>query len=82
MLNSTGVLPSGPYEIEIVIQDRMFTQEGDFFWPAFSGDPAYDDFIEDELPFPEFPVNGGPTALAEFFGDFDPFGDFELIFGA
>ena len=73
MLNTNDVLPSGPYEIEIVIQDRMFTQEGDFFWPAFNGDPAYDDFITGEdvtLPSDEFPDNGGPTALAEFFGDF------------
>jgi len=72
MLNATGVLPSGDYEIEIVIQDRMFDAGGQLFWPAFPGDPAYDDFITGEgaeLPEDIFP-GGGPTALAEFFGDF------------
>lgn len=69
-----GVLPSGDQEIEIVIQDRMFDTEGQLFWPAYPGDPFYDDFITGELPpgetLPEedFP-GGGPTALAEFFGD-------------
>jgi spore coat protein A len=73
MLNANGTLPSGPYEIEIVIQDRMFNVDGEFFWPAFDGDPAYDDFITGEgvtLTPPDFPTDGGPTALAEFFGDF------------
>jgi spore coat protein A len=77
-LISQNVLPGGDYEIEIVIQDRMFDTNGELFWPAFPGDPAYDDFITDEgvnlegnpdFPFPA-PDGGGPTALAEFFGDF------------
>jgi spore coat protein A len=76
-----NVLPSGDYEIEIVIQDKMFAPNGELFWPAYPGDPAYDDFItvvgadltrfdppnrDDFIHFP----GGGPTALAEFFGDF------------
>jgi FtsP/CotA-like multicopper oxidase with cupredoxin domain len=47
----------------------MFTDAGALFYPAFPGDPFYDEFIEEgELPPGLFP-DGGPTALAEFFGD-------------
>jgi spore coat protein A len=64
-------LPAFPYEVAYAIQDRMFTDEGALFYPAFPGDPFYDDFITGEgavLPPDLFP-GGGPTALAEFFGD-------------
>ena len=64
-------LPAFPYEMAYAIQDRMFTDKGDLFYPAFPGDPFYDDFITGEgaiLP-PELFPGGGPTALAEFFGD-------------
>ena len=64
-------LPAYPYEAALAIQDRMFTAGGDLFYPAFPGDPFYDDFITGEgaeLPPNLFP-GGGPTALAEFFGD-------------
>jgi spore coat protein A len=72
-----ATLPAWPYEKAYAIQDRMFRNTGELFYPAFPGDPAYADFIETALPcdfFPEDPngVNdgcGGPTALAEFFGD-------------
>ena len=67
-----NVLPNGDYEIEIVIQDKMFDTNGELFWSAYPGDPAYSDFITDEgaiLPPEDFP-GGGPTALAEFFGNF------------
>ena len=46
-------------------------ETGELFYPAYPGDPFYDDFITDEgviLPPDLFP-GGGPTALAEFFGD-------------
>jgi FtsP/CotA-like multicopper oxidase with cupredoxin domain len=59
------------YELAYAIQDRMFTAGGDFFYSAFPGDPFYDDFITGEgaiLPKEIF-KGGGPTALAEFFGD-------------
>jgi FtsP/CotA-like multicopper oxidase with cupredoxin domain len=49
----------------------MFKANGELFYPAFPGDPAYADFITGEgaeLPEVVFP-GGGPTALAEFFGD-------------
>jgi len=64
-------LPAFPYEMAYAIQDRMFTDRGALFYPAFPGDPFYDDFITGEgvvLPPDLFP-DGGPTALAEFFGD-------------
>ncbi len=64
-------LPAWPYEKAYAIQDRMFLNTGELFYPAFPGDPFYDDFITGEgavLPPDIFP-GGGPTALAEFFGD-------------
>lgn len=64
-------LPADPYELGYAVQDRMFLNSGELFYPAFPGDPFYADFIDDEgveLPEDIFP-GGGPTALAEFFGD-------------
>jgi FtsP/CotA-like multicopper oxidase with cupredoxin domain len=68
--NRLGV-PAWPYEKAYAIQDRMFLADGALFYPAYPGDPFYDDFITGEgavLPDPPF-TGGGPTALAEFFGD-------------
>jgi FtsP/CotA-like multicopper oxidase with cupredoxin domain len=68
--NTLG-LPAWPYEKAYAIQDRMFRNTGELFYPAYPGDPYYDDFITGEgaiLPPDLFP-GGGPTALAEFFGD-------------
>jgi FtsP/CotA-like multicopper oxidase with cupredoxin domain len=74
-------LPAHPYEKAYAIQDRMFASPDNggyapLFYPAFPGDPAYADFITGEgatLEPPQFPIpepgGGGPTALAEFFGD-------------
>jgi spore coat protein A len=59
-------LPAYPYELAYAIQDRMFKDNGELFYPAFDGDPFWDDFITDEV---TPPVDGGPSALAEFFGD-------------
>ncbi len=64
-------LPAEPYELGYAVQDRMFRSTGELFYPAFPGDPFYDDFIAGEgavLPEEVFP-DGGPSALAEFFGD-------------
>jgi len=64
-------LPADPYELGFAVQDRMFRNNGELFYPAWPGDPFYDDFITGQgasLPPDRFP-NGGPTALAEFFGD-------------
>ena len=58
-------LPAGRYELAYLIQDRMFWNDGRLFYPAFPGDPAWDDFITAEgVTNP--PV---PSVLAEFFGD-------------
>jgi len=64
-------LPAWPYEKAYAIQDRMFRDNGELFYPTYPGDPFYEDFITGEgaiLP-PELFPNGGPAALAEFFGD-------------
>ena len=47
-------LPSGPYEIPLVIQDRMFFADGSLAYPARSE--------EERAPY--------PSVLPEFFGDF------------
>lgn len=57
-------LPVHPYEQLLVIQDHMFTADGQHFYPAHPGDPLWSDFI---APGMNVPV---PSALAEFFGDF------------
>ena len=70
-INNTLGLPYWPYEKAYAIQDRMFLETGELFYPAFPGDPYYKGFITDGgavLPPDLFP-DGGPTALAEFFGD-------------
>jgi len=49
-------LPAYPYEVPIVIQDRMFTADGQLFYPTTG---------------PELPAGApDPSALPEFFGDF------------
>jgi spore coat protein A len=58
-------LPAFPYELAYAIQDRMFTDRGDLFYPAYPGDPLWDDFITGEG-VEDPPV---PSALAEMFGD-------------
>lgn len=56
------VLPSGDYEHELVIQDRMFTEEGELFFPS----TAESFYPPEEVPL-EAPT---PTVLPEFFGNF------------
>jgi spore coat protein A, manganese oxidase len=65
-------LPYGKYELLFAIEDRMFKENGQFFLPSRPGDPSYHEYITEQnvnLPLDKFP-GGGPTALAEFFGDF------------
>lgn len=64
-------LPADPYELGYTVQDRMFRSSGELFYPAFPGDPFYADFIDGEgaVLDPAIFPNGGPTGLAEFFGD-------------
>jgi spore coat protein A len=59
------LLPAGDYEKAYAIQDRMFKTTGELFYPAYEGEPYYDDFIADTTWNSSY-----PTALAEFFGDF------------
>lgn len=54
LLRKRNVLPSEPYEVAMVIQDRQFNADGSLFYP--SSDPAS----------PDLP---SPTHLPEFFGD-------------
>ena len=70
-------LPAFPYELAYAVQDRMFTNQGALFYPAFPDDPAWADFItmEGVAVCPEVPTLPAqdcvtpPSALAEFFGD-------------
>ena len=69
--NNPLSLPAFPYEAALAIQDRMFKDDGELFYPAYPGDPFYADFITGEgatLPSDIFP-DGGAAGLAEFFGD-------------
>lgn len=59
-------LPAYPYEIPLVIQDKMFKETGELFYPSFNGDPFYQDFITDEGAEVS---DDAPSALAEMFGD-------------
>jgi spore coat protein A, manganese oxidase len=51
---AANALPSGPYEIGLAIQDRMFTENGQLFYPSE----------------PEEYGQPSPSVLPEFFGDF------------
>lgn len=72
-LIDSGVIPGGSFEIEMAIQDRAFTGDGQLYIPAFPDDPipGTTDTVADGLP-PDYTANGGsfPTILPEFFGDF------------
>jgi spore coat protein A len=52
-LIAAGALPSGPYEVAAVIQDRMFTADGELHYPSS----------------PETPDHPEPSVLPEFFGN-------------
>jgi spore coat protein A len=56
-LQNSGSLPAAPYDLGLAIQDRMFTKDGQLFYPST---PETDD------------DNGGPnpSILPEFFGNF------------
>jgi spore coat protein A, manganese oxidase len=57
-LKSTAKLPAAPYDLGLAIQDRMFTSDGQLYYPSFSETDDGDD---------NPPV---PSILPEFFGDF------------
>ncbi|NDK56716.1 multicopper oxidase domain-containing protein [Pontibacter fetidus] len=52
-LKATNNLPADPYDIGLAIQDRMFTADGQLYYPAL----------------PEVPGAAYPSVLPEFFGN-------------
>ena len=69
-----ALLPHSKREHAFAIQDRMFKDNGELFYPAFPGDPEYDNFINGEgadltdpnlFPFPENRgyTNGGVSKI-------------------
>lgn len=56
-----NVLPSGAYEIPLMLQDRMFQADGQLYYPS---DPS---LLEEGT----VPPGQSVTALPEFFGDFN-----------
>jgi len=61
-------LPANQYELAYCVQDRMFEDNGELYYPAYSYDNAWGDFIDTEVA-QKLPDQDGPSALAEFFGD-------------
>ncbi len=57
-LQNSGKLPAAPYDLGLAIQDRMFTSDGQLFYPSDNGDESGDEGDEH------------PTIHPEFFGDF------------
>jgi spore coat protein A len=53
-LKAQHQLPADPYDIGLAIQDRMFTNDGQLYYPSL----------------PEEPNDPTPSALPEFFGNF------------
>ncbi len=64
-LINQGILPSDTYEREILIQDRMFTTDGQLYFP--STEPPVD---PDPVADPNPPTPPNPSAIPEFFGNF------------
>lgn len=66
-LIANAVLPTEPYEKELVIQDRMFTTDGQLFLPSENPElEPINPLTGDAFP----PLPPGPSIIAEFFGDF------------
>ncbi len=67
------VLPGGSYSIEMVIQDRAFTANGQLYYPAYKNDPlpGTTDTVGDIVPQTFYEANSedAPSAVPEFFGD-------------
>ena len=69
----TGVLPGEQNEVELAIQDRAFTADGQLYYPAYKDDilPGTTDRVGDVVPQQFYDANGedAPSAVPEFFGD-------------
>jgi len=57
-LTTANHLPSGPYELGMAIQDRMFTADGQLYYPSTPEE------TDEEYEQPD------PSVMPEFFGDF------------
>ena len=72
-MQETGVLPGLDNTIEMAIQDRAFTADGQLYYPAFRDDPlpGTDETVGDVVPEEFYAENGedAPSAVPEFFGD-------------
>ncbi|MCW3798262.1 multicopper oxidase domain-containing protein [Sphingomonas sp. BN140010] len=72
-LEAQQILPSGRYDLGLVIQDRAFTADGQLYLPAFRDDrlPGTTDTVGDMVPqaFYDAHGEGAPSILPEFFGD-------------
>lgn len=60
------MLPAFPYEVPLAIQDRMFKENGELFYPSHHGDPYWVDFVDGEG---ATIGTDDPSAMAEMFGD-------------
>ncbi len=61
-----SVLPADPFEKELVIQDRMFTADGQLFLPSQNPELEPTNPLTGE---PFLPLPPGPSIIAEFFGN-------------
>ncbi|MGI8988227.1 MAG: multicopper oxidase family protein [Bryobacteraceae bacterium] len=65
-----GVLPSGPYEVPLVIQDKIFNSDGSLGYPDEYDKTRWtygpDDNPPAKVKYPNLPV---PSCVPEFFGD-------------
>ncbi|MBI4985847.1 MAG: multicopper oxidase domain-containing protein [Rhodocyclales bacterium] len=61
LLANAGAIPSGPYELPLVIQDKCFTANGEL---AYAGDP-----LQYPVPVPDPALLPKPTHFPEQFGD-------------
>jgi spore coat protein A, manganese oxidase len=73
-LITDGVLPGGSYSMEMAIQDRAFTADGQLYYPAYKNDPlpgTQHDTVKDVVPKEFYKENGNdaPSVVPEFFGD-------------
>ncbi len=58
-LQASGKLPAAPYDLGLAIQDRMFTNDGQLFYPSKNGEDGAE---HEEMP--------DPSILPEMFGNF------------
>jgi spore coat protein A, manganese oxidase len=69
-----SLLPGGSYSMEMAIQDRAFTADGQLYYPAYKNDPlpgTQHDTVKDVVPKEFYKENGNdaPSVVPEFFGD-------------